>query len=94
MVKASDLIKEQNDREEKKKEIFKKVFERVEKKITLASASNFYECYYEIPSFIKVLPLYSIENCKEYVKKRLKENGFKVKSKENILVISWKPKKN
>ncbi len=94
MVKASDLVKEQKERENHKKETYKKIFERIEKKITLASASNAYECNYEIPNFIIGLPLYSVKKCKKFVVKKLIENGFKVDSKENIVFISWKPQSN
>lgn len=92
MVKASDLVKEQKERENQKKETYKKILERIEKKITLASASNAYECTYDIPNFIMGLPLYNVKKCKKFVTKKLVENGFNVDSKENILLISWKPK--
>ena len=91
MVKAADLVKEQKERENLKKETYKKIFDRIEKKITLASACNAYECNYEIPKFIIGLPLYSIKKCKKFVIKKLKENGFKVDSQENLIFISWKP---
>lgn len=92
MVKAKDLIKQQKERDEKKKIIFKKIFEKIEKKIVLASSSNFYECKYEVPEFLLGMPIYSIEDCKKYLKVKLKENGFKVNNlNDNILLISWYP---
>ena len=91
MVKAEDLVKEQQERENQKKETYKKIFDRIEKKISLASASNFYECNYEIPKFIIGLPLYNLKKCKKFVTKKLIENGFKVESEENVISISWKP---
>ena len=92
MVKAKDLIKQQKERDEKKKIIFKKIFEKLEKKIVLASSSNFYECKYEVPEFLLGMPIYSIEDCKKYLKVKLKENGFKVNNlNDNILLISWYP---
>ena len=42
------------------------------KKISLASASNFYECNYEIPKFIIGLPLYNLKKCKKFVTKKTK----------------------
>ena len=48
MVKANDLINEQQKREKIKIETFKKVFENIEKKIVLASAGNFYYVWYKI----------------------------------------------
>ena len=93
MVKAQDLIKEQKLREEKKKEVYKKILKKIEKKIVLASASNFYECKYDVPTFIIGLPIYSVNNCKEYIKVKLEKNGFKVINIVNdTLLISWYPK--
>lgn len=92
MVKANDLIKEQQEREEKKKETYKKILNRIEKKIVLASKSNFYECKYDIPEFIIGLPIYSVDNCKKFIKEKLKKNGFKVTNfLNNIILISWYP---
>ena len=92
MVKAEDLIKQQKEREDKKKEIFKKILEKIEKKIILASNSNFYECKYEIPEFLMGMPIYSVVDCKKYIKQKLKKNGFKVDNLiNNIILISWYP---
>jgi hypothetical protein len=61
MVKADKLIKEQKKREDKKKETFSKILEKVEKKIILASSANYYFTWYSIPEFIIGLPLYSLK---------------------------------
>ena len=92
MVKANDLINEQQKREKIKIETFKKVFENIEKKIVLASAGNFYYVWYEIPEFILGLPTYNLKDCQSYVKKKLEENQFEVLEYEpNILLIKWFP---
>jgi len=92
MVKATDLIKEQKEREERKKNTYKKILEKVEKKILLASKSNFYECKYDIPEFILGLPIYSVKNCKKFIKEKLRKDGFKVTNiVDNIFLISWYP---
>ena len=90
MVKASDLIKEQNEREKKKEIIFKKIYKRIEGKVKLASLANLYECWYEIPEFILNLPLYNLEDCKNYIVKKLNKNGFKSGIVVNNIWISWK----
>ncbi|ULY68524.1 hypothetical protein [Chlorella virus XW01] len=92
MVKAKDLIKSQEDKKKLKEKTYRKILERIEKKISIASNSDFYYTYYEIPEFILGLPLYSIKDCILYVKKKLEKNGFKVLiSEPNILLISWQP---
>jgi hypothetical protein len=93
MVKADKLIKEQKKREDKKKETFNKILEKVEKKIILASSANYYFTWYSIPEFIIGLPLYSLTECKDYIIRKVDKNGFKIEFFEpNILLIKWFPK--
>ena len=92
MVKAEDLQKKQKKKYEEKKKIYLKVLEKIEKKIVLASNSDSYHCYYEVPNLILGLPIYSVEKCKEYIIKKLKKNGFKInETKDNLILISWYP---
>ena len=94
MVKAEDLIKEQKKREDNKYITFDKIYYRVEKKINISSSSNFYYTWYIIPEFLVGLPMYSFDECKQYIEKKLKKNGFNSEYyKPNILLISWFPKK-
>jgi hypothetical protein len=90
MVKASDLIKQQKEREERKKKTFDKIYMVVEKKITLASEGDYYYTWYQIPEFLVGLPLYSVDECKNYIQEKLKMNGFKTEFfLPNILLIKW-----
>ena len=62
----------------------------IEKKIILASAANYYYCWYSIPEFIIGLPMYSLIECKEYIENKLKKNGFKIEFFEpNIILVTW-----
>ena len=91
MVKAEDLVKEQLERDKIKKQIYKKIYKNIEKKILLSSSVNSYECWYQIPEFLINYPLYNINDCKEYISKKLKKNGFKIDYLDNnIIFISWK----
>lgn len=95
MVKADDLIKEQKEREERKKITFDKIYKLVEKKIIVASAGDYYYTWYQIPEFLVGLPIYSLDECAKYIKDKLKKNGFESDLYEpNILLIKWFPKKN
>jgi uncharacterized protein (DUF302 family) len=92
MVKAKDLIKIQEEKKKLKEKTYKKILERIEKKISIASNGDFYYTYYEVPELILGLPLYSVKDCILYVKKKLEHNGFKVIiSEPNTLIISWNP---
>lgn len=91
MVKAEDLVKQQKEREDRKYITFDKIFKLVESKIIIASSGNNYYTWYQIPNFLVGLPLYSQSECKDYIIKRLNENGFKTELiGTNILYISWK----
>ena len=91
MVKAEDLIKEQLDREKLRKEIYKKIYKNIETKIIQNSKINNYSCWYQVPEFLINYPLYSVENCKKYLVKKLDKNGFKYNILENnVIVISWR----
>ena len=90
MVKASELVKAQKERDKLKDNIYKKIYKRIEHKITLASASNLYECWYEIPEFILNIPLYDMEDCKQYIMRKLYNNEFKTGCLHNNIWISWK----
>ena len=93
MVNANDLIKQQKEREEIKIVTFEKVYKTIEKKIILASASNFYYVWHEVPEFILGLPTYNLKDCIRFVKQKLNENKFECDwYTPNILLIKWFPK--
>jgi hypothetical protein len=93
MVKANDLVKQQKEREERKNKTFDKIYSLVEKKIILASGGDYYHTWYQIPEFFVGLPMYSVDDCQQYIQKKLKKNGFKSEFYDpNILLIEWSTK--
>lgn len=93
MINADKLIKEQQKRDELKIITYDKVYKTIEKKIILASASNYYYVWYEIPEFILGLPTYNLKICIEYIIEKLKKNNFECEWFDpNILLIKWFPK--
>ena len=90
MVKAEDLIKEQQEKTEIRKKCYKKVYKRIETKIVQVNSVNESQCWYEIPEFILGIPLYSFEDCKKYIIEKLKKNGFKSNMiNDNVILIDW-----
>lgn len=90
MVKANELIKQQKEREERKKITFEKIYSVIEKKIVLASGGDYYYTWYQIPEFLVGLPMYSVDKCQKYVQEKLKANGFDTEFfLPNILLIKW-----
>ena len=90
MVTADELVQEQYERNLKRRKYFKKIYKLVERRIVDSSKINLYQCYYDIPHFILNVPLYSIDECREYIIDKLKKNGFKVSIvSNNRIIISW-----
>jgi hypothetical protein len=90
MVKAEDLVKEQNEREKLRNKNYKKIYKIAEKRIIEASKIDLNQCYFEVPHFLINVPLYSQDKCTKYIINKLKTNGFKVhKYDKNKLIINW-----
>lgn len=90
MVKAYELIKQQKEREKRKKITFDKIYLVIEKKIILASTGDYYYTWYQIPEFLVGLPMYSVDECQKYIQEKLKMNGFNTEFfLPNILLIKW-----
>lgn len=90
MVKAQELIKQQKEKEERKKLTYEKIYLVIEKKICLASTGNYYYTWYQIPEFLVGLPMYSINECQIYIQEKLITNGFDIEFfSPNILLIKW-----
>lgn len=93
MVKADDLIKQQKERESRKLITYEKIYDHIEKKISMASSGNYYYTWYQIPEILIGFPSYSLNDCLIYTKKKLIKDGFEVIIyNPNILYISWNPK--
>jgi hypothetical protein len=92
MVKASDLIKQQKEREDRKYITYDKIHTHIDKKITLASSANFYYTWYQIPEILIGMPTYNLNDCLKYLKEILIKDGFIITFYDpNILYISWFP---
>ena len=92
MVNAQDLINKQMEREQKKFITFKKIYNKIEKKIVSASTTDFYYIWYEIPQYIIGDRYYKCSECSEYIINKLEKSSFKIEKYEpNILLISWFP---
>lgn len=92
MVKASELIYIQKERESKKYIIYDKIYDNIEKKIKLSSDSNIYYTWYKIPDFLLGQPFYNVNDCCNYINIKLNNNGFKIQNyNNNLLLITWFP---
>ena len=92
---TSSLANIQKALEEKKKkrhEIFNIILKKCSTFIEKNVAFNNYSCFYQVPEFMIGYPLYSLEECVQYIQQELIGNGFYIKYfLPNILYISWNP---
>ena len=90
MVTASELLKEQKQRKKQKEKTFKKIYKNLEKRIIIANSANHSSIWFEIPEFILGVPIYKVNECKEYLQKKLEKNGFSSKFFDpKYLSIDW-----
>lgn len=90
MVKAEDLVKKQKEKKDLKIKTFERIYEILEKRIVMASTSDYYHVWYEIPEYLLGEPFYKIKDCKEYIILKLSKNNFKTEFYEpNFLLIRW-----
>ena len=85
-----ELYESSRRKELKKFETFDKILQRCHNKIKLYAQNRKTECIYEVPGFIIGVPIYDIEELKEYLISSLKKNGFILKQfPPNWIYISW-----
>ena len=91
-VDIEELFETQKHTEIQRKAIYLKILNRVHKKIKVTSReknTNNY-CWFVIPEVILGVPKYDLELCKQYLFKKLGDNGFHIKyTHPNLLFISW-----
>tara|TARA_B100001248_G_C27397866_1_gene467072 strand:+ start:2559 stop:2837 length:279 start_codon:yes stop_codon:yes gene_type:complete len=90
MVNAKDLIRQQKDKEKKRIKTYEKIYTNIEKKIIIASSTDYSYLWYEIPEYVMGMPFYKLIDCKDYIIDKLKSNSFEVDYYDpNILHIKW-----
>ncbi len=82
-------IKEKNN---KKKESYDILLEKIYKKIQKASDNFAYFCYYDVPTFVVGYPIYNLNRCIAYLILQIRKSGFIAKFiNPNTIYISWNP---
>ena len=85
------LILRQKERNDSKKNVYKTVLGRVHQRIKYNSQYNQVQCFYEFPPVIIGSPLYDVEECMKYVKRKLIEKRLQVlpTNDTSTILISW-----
>lgn len=94
-LNASDIIRQQERRNNKKIKSYKLVLEKCYIRIKFFAKKNDKWCFYTVPNYLVGVPLYDVNACIVYVIKKLIDGGFNVKyTHPNLIYISWdKPQK-
>ena len=93
-LNINDLYKTSHEKNIKRLEKFDGILQQVHKRIVNTSKSEKTYCFFHIPEFIIGVPLYNIDDLKNYIINSLKKNGFKIMYIEpNWVFISWEVKK-
>ena len=90
-INIEELFEGQHNSEIQRHSIYLKILNKVHKKITTTSktrnSNNF--CFFIIPEILLGVPMYNLEDCKQYIFKNLIDNGFQIKyTHPNLLFIS------
>ena len=91
-INIDELFEGQHNSELQRHSIYLKILNKVHKKITTTSktrnSNNF--CFFIIPEILLGVPMYNLEDCKQYIFQNLIDNGFQIKyTHPNLLFISW-----
>ena len=89
-LKMHDLFEKSNQKQLKRMEIYDEVLVKCHKRIQYNSQLERTYCFYQIPEFILGVPLYNINEMKEYIINSLKKNGFQIMYIDpNWIFINW-----
>lgn len=89
-INIDELFNTINDKNQKRLEKFDGILIKIHNRIKYNSQLEKTYCSYKIPEFIIGVPLYNINQLKNYLITSLKKNGFEtIIFEPNILFISW-----
>ena len=76
LASAYELNKQIENKKKRAKLVFEKVLESCDRRIQSAAAVRAYECVFTVPTFVMGFPLYDVDECMDYVLRKLVSNGF------------------
>ena len=89
-ITAGDLKKNNEEKNNKRNNIYRKILERCIVKIQKVNNMNQTELNYHVPGFLYGSPLYKYDDCVKYLENKLERRDFKVqKINDTTLHVSW-----
>lgn len=94
MLTVDELSRSETKRQEIKKEMYKKIYETLSKKIKHASSLHRHDVFVTVPSFVFGYPAFDIQKATEYMRRQFQRGGFDCDYVDNrTLHVSWGKKK-
>lgn len=89
-LNINNLYDKINERNTKRIEKFDNILKKVHARIIYNANLEKTYCFFQIPEFIIGVPLYNVNDLKQYILSSLKKNGFKlIYIDPNWLFIGW-----
>ena len=91
-ISLDDLYERKFEIEQNKLSIYKKILNRVHKKIKLTARQKQGEtfCFFLVPEMLIGVPRYDVDSCTSYIIEKLNDNGFITRyTHPNLIFISW-----
>jgi hypothetical protein len=92
-ISINQLFDTKRARLYKRIEMFQRILGKCHRKIKAAARHEHVDCVYAIPCIIVGMPMYKLDECKEYLASSLTHNGFEVHavpSQPDHIFISWR----
>ena len=91
MINVDNLRKMNKKKKQAKKDVYKKILKLLINKVKLVANTEAIDCWYEVEYFLIGYPTYNIEDCCNYLVKKLKKSNFKEVTyfKPNIIYLNW-----
>ncbi len=93
-LNLDDLFEKKREIAENKLQLYNKILNRIHERIKLTSRQNLGKeqfCWYLIPEMMIGVSRYDVEECTNYILRKLRENNFQIRyTHPNLLFISWK----
>tara|TARA_A100001015_G_scaffold309464_2_gene408999 strand:+ start:3158 stop:3733 length:576 start_codon:yes stop_codon:yes gene_type:complete len=93
-LNLDDLFEKKREIAENKLQLYNKILNRIHERIKLTSRQNQGKeqfCWYLIPEMMIGVSRYDVEECTNYILRKLRENNFQIRyTHPNLLFISWK----
>ena len=94
MLTVDKLSQCDTKRQEIKKEMYKKIYETLSKKIRHASSLHRHDVFVTVPSFVFGYPSFDIQKATEYMRRQFQRGGFDCEVIDTkTLHVSWGKKK-